>query len=89
MRVFSTISEAVSYASDCWVEVEFQLTSMNGWETDLDMRSVDDEDEDFSEMIGLYTDFIDQMRIMKEAGEEVLRGLEAAQAMLEDDEEED
>ena len=82
----------LDYATDCYVEVDYQVNTMNGWldnlrleglEYDLNAENAEEVAEDLNERVGIYDDFISVVQTLLEAAQEVQRGLDRAREAAE------
>jgi len=82
----------LDYATDCYVEVDYQLDTIQGWlddlrldglEPDLNDENYEEVEEDLNQRVGIYDDFISTVETLLEAAREVQRGLERAREAAE------
>ena len=82
----------IGHAYDCFVEVDYQLDTMNGWlddlrldglEPDLNDENYEEVEEFLNERVGIYDDFISTVETLLEAAREVQRGLDRAREAAE------
>jgi hypothetical protein len=92
---FTDYQQAIAYARDCSVEVEYQISAFastdaseyelhNAYDGPLDGDVVEDAGSEAADALSKYLDLMNDLRGLLRAVEDTAEGLEAAQTFAED-----